>query len=50
VGQHRTAEAHDLALNACRLAEDPDKVWVAFDVAGGPGQAELSGRPEEENP
>jgi hypothetical protein len=32
-GQRRTAKAHDLTLNACRLAQDPDKVWVAFDAA-----------------
>jgi hypothetical protein len=38
-GQRRTAQTHDLALNACRLAQDPDNVWVAFDAAGPSGQA-----------
>jgi hypothetical protein len=37
-GQRRTAKAHDLALNACRLAQDLDKVWVAFDAASPSGQ------------
>ncbi len=31
-GRRRTAETHDLALNACRLAQDPNEVWVAFDL------------------
>ena len=41
-GQRRTAEAHDLTLNACRLAQDPDAVWVTFDIAGSAGQSSLS--------
>jgi hypothetical protein len=42
-GQRRTAEVHDLALNAWRLAQEPDKVWVAFEAAGQSGQAKLPG-------
>ena len=41
-GQRRTAKAHDLTLNACRLAQDPDKVWVTFDAAGPSGQYRAS--------
>ena len=32
-GQHWTAEADDLSLNACRLSEDPSQVWVRIDAA-----------------
>ena len=38
-GQRHTAQTHDLTLNACRLAQNPDKVWVAFDAADLSGQA-----------
>lgn len=38
-GQRRTAEAHDLTLNACRLAQNPDTVCVAFDAASPSAQA-----------
>ena len=46
-GQHWAAEAHDLSLNACQLAQDPDKVWVAFSQAATADQAALGDDPEE---
>ena len=46
-GQRWTAEAHDLPLNASRLAQDPDKVWVALSPARAMGQAAPGSRPKE---
>lgn len=32
-GRRRTADVHDRTLNASRLAQNPDRVWVTFDIA-----------------
>ncbi len=46
-GQRWTAEAHDLSLNASRLAQDPDKVWVTLSPARAMDQAAPGTRPKE---
>lgn len=46
-GQRWTAETHDLPLNACRLAQDPDKVWVDFSPPRAADRAVDGKRPKE---
>ena len=46
-GRRWAAEADDLALNACRLAQNPDRVWVAFGPVRLAAQTGAVGRPEE---
>ncbi len=46
-GQRWTGEAHDLPLNACRLAQDPDKVWLTLSPARAMDQIAPGMRPEE---
>ena len=45
--QRWAVEAHDLPLNACRLAQDPDKVWVPLSPARAADQFAPGARPGE---
>lgn len=46
-GQRWTAQAHDLPLNASRLAENPDRIWVALSPARTVDQAAPATQPKE---